>query len=108
MPTNTVVTVKSVGTEDASGLKEISGTEFSVTYTINGSEVGGVFIKNIQPYVSKIKPIQPPRSSGLPNGYIKIWYEVTIGGVPTKSAEFLNEVSLLNDSGNYCEGSPTQ
>ena len=107
MPTNTVVTLKSVGTTDAAGLDEIPGTEFSDTYTINGSEVGGVFVKNIQPYLTKLKPIQPPKSSGLPNGYIKIWYQVTIAGMPTNSLEFLNEVSLLNASSNYCEGTPT-
>ncbi|TFB40872.1 hypothetical protein [Pseudomonas sp. F01002] len=107
MPTNTVVTVKSVGTEDAQGLKEISGTEFSKNYTITGAETSGVFVEHIQPYLTKLKPIQPPRSSGLANGYIKIWYEVTISGMPTQSLSFLNEVSLLNDSGNYCEGTPT-
>ncbi|MBC8997537.1 hypothetical protein IAI51_13460 [Pseudomonas sp. N40(2020)] len=107
MPTNTVVTLKSVGTSDSQGLIEIPGTEFSKTYTITGSETGGQFVENIQPYLTKLKPIQPPFSSGLPNGYIKIWYEVTIFGVPTPSLEFLNEVSLLNDSGNYCEGTPT-
>jgi hypothetical protein len=107
MPTGTVVTLKSVGTEDAQGLVHIAGTEFSKDYPIAGTETGGFFVENIQPYLTKLKPIQPPRSSGLPNGYIKIWYEVTIFGVPTPSVSFLNEVSLLNDSGNYCEGSPT-
>lgn len=107
MPTNTEVTVKSVGTEDAQGLKEIEETRFETKYRIDGSETGGVFTVNIQPYVDKLKPIQPPRSSGLPNGYIKIWYEVTIFGVPTPSTDFFNQVSLLNDSGNYCEGTPT-
>jgi hypothetical protein len=107
MPTGTVVTLKSVGTEDAQGLVPIAGTEFSKNYSITGAETGGVFVENIQPYLTKLKPIQPPRSSSLPNGYIKIWYEVTIFGVPTKSLEFLNEVSLLNDSNNYCEVVPT-
>lgn len=107
MPRGTLVTLFSVGTTDSAGLIEIEGTEFSVEYTINGSETGGVFIRNIQPYLTKLKPIQPPRSSGLPNGYMKIWYKVTIAGVPTDSTHFLNEVSLLNPSGNYCEGTPT-
>ncbi|TWC17617.1 MULTISPECIES: hypothetical protein [unclassified Pseudomonas] len=108
MPANTVVTLKSVGTTDAAGLIPIDGTDYTGTYTITGSETGAIFVKNIEPYLSKIKPIQPPHSSGLPNGFIKIWYEVTIGGVLTPSAEFLNEVSLLNTSYNYCEGTPTK
>ncbi|MGE8186185.1 hypothetical protein [Pseudomonas sp. NPDC086278] len=106
MPTGTTVTVRSVGTSDALGLVEIPGTEFSAPYTINGSETGGIFVLNIQPYLTKLKPIQPPASSGLPNGYIKIWYEITIGGVVNPSTEFFNEVSLLNTSNNYCDGSP--
>lgn len=107
MPTDTVVTLKSVGTTDAAGLLPIDGTEYIGTYSISGAETGGVFVKNIEPYLTKLKPIQPPYTSGLPNGYIKIWYEVTIGGVLTPSQEFLNEVSLLNTSHNYCEGTPT-
>ncbi|WP_202368099.1 hypothetical protein [Pseudomonas sp. MWU318] len=107
MPTGTVVTLKSVGTKDALGQEVISGTEYSDTYTIIGSETGGVFVKNIKPYREKLKPIQPPAGSGLPRGYIKIWYEVRILGVVTPSAHFLNEVSLLNDSNQYCEGTPT-
>lgn len=107
MPIDTVVTLKSVGTSDAAGLNPIVGTEFSDTYMINGTEVGGIFVRNIQPYLTKLKPIQPPHSSGLPNGYIKIWYEVNIEGAPNPSLEFLNEVSLLNASFNYCEGTPT-
>ncbi|UZE20310.1 hypothetical protein LOY70_12175 [Pseudomonas sp. B21-054] len=108
MPLGTVITLKSVGTRDAAGIDLIDGTEFIGTYTIDGTEVGGVFIKLVEPYLTKLKPIQPPHGSGLPNGFIKIWYEVTIGGVVTPSQEFLNEVSLLNTSFNYCEGTPTQ
>ncbi|KAF2395322.1 hypothetical protein [Pseudomonas frederiksbergensis] len=107
MPVNTVVTLKSVGTEDSAGLREILGTEFTGEYTINGSEAGGVFVMNIQPYSTKLKPIQPPFGSGLPNGYIKIWYEVPVSGVQNPSDEFLNVVSLLNDGGFYCEGGST-
>ncbi|WP_422775895.1 hypothetical protein ACOXXE_16140 [Pseudomonas mediterranea] len=107
MPAGTVVTLKSVGTRDSLGLDPIIGTEYSDTYTILGTEPGGEFQKNIEPYLTKIKPIQPPYSSGLPNGFIKVWYEVTIGGVLTPSQEFFNEVSLLNTSHNYCEGTPT-
>lgn len=107
MPAATVVTINSVGTTDALGLVNIPGTEFTDTYTINGGETGGVFVKNIKPYLTKLKPIQPPASSGLPRGYIKIWYTVVIAGVPNPSATFLNEVSLLNTSNNYCDGTPT-
>lgn len=103
MPTGTIVTIESVGTEDSAGLKPISGTEFTTTYRISGSETGGVFRVDIQPYLTKIKPIQPPNGSGLPNGYIKIWYSVVISGVRNPSADFLNIVSLLNDSFKYCE-----
>lgn len=108
MPTGTVVTLRSIGTTDSLGQDPINDTEYSGTYTITGTEVGGVFVKDVEPYLEKIKPIQPPHSAGLPNGYIKIWYEVTIGGVVTPSAEFFHEVSLLNTSYNYCEGTPTQ
>lgn len=108
MPTGTVVTLNSVGTTDAGGLVVIPGTDFTDTYTIDGSETGGVFVKNIKPYLTKLKPIQPPASAGLPNGHIKIWYSVDIAGVPNPSAEFLNEVSLLNTSNNYCDGTPTK
>ncbi len=107
MPIGSTVMVHSVGTEDPAGLVEIPGTEFSEGYPINGGEVGGVFQVNIQPYLTKIKPIQPTRASGLPNGYIKIWYIVMVNGKPEKSIEFLNEVALLNPAGNYCEGTPT-
>ncbi|WP_445571639.1 hypothetical protein [Pseudomonas sp. E102] len=108
MPPGTVVTLKSVGTTDALGLDEIPGTDYLGTYQITGAATGGQFVKNIEPYLTKLKPIQPTHASGLPNGYIKIWYEVDIGGVLTSSLEFLNEVSLLNNSFNYCEGTPTQ
>jgi hypothetical protein len=108
MPTGTAVTVRSVGTSDDAGLNHIPGTEFSVPYSINGTETNGVFTVNIQPYLTKLKPIQPPASAGLPNGYIKIWYEITVGGAVNPSLEFLNEVSLLNTSNNYCEGTPNR
>lgn len=108
MPTGTAVTVRSVGTSDDAGLNHIPGTEFSVPYSINGTETNGVFTVNIQPYLTKLKPIQPPASASLPNGYIKIWYEITVGGAVNPSLEFLNEVSLLNTSNNYCEGTPNR
>ncbi|WP_139834995.1 hypothetical protein [Pseudomonas sp. B35(2017)] len=107
MPVGTVVTLRSIGTTDSQGLMPIPGTDFADTYTITGAEAEGVFIQNIQPYLTKLKPIQPPASSSLPNGYIKIWYEITVAGAPLPSMEFLNEVSLLNASNNYCEGTPT-
>ncbi|MGE8179354.1 hypothetical protein [Pseudomonas fluorescens] len=107
MPKDTVVTVYSIGTEDADGLVEIEGTEFDEDYTIMDGDVGGVFQVNIQPYLTKIKPIQPTADSGLPNGYIKIWYTVPVNGKPAKSREFLNEVALLNPANNYCEGTPS-
>ncbi len=103
MPTGTAVRIRSVGTEDSTGMREISGTEFTTTYSINGSETGGVFTVDVQPYLTKIKPIQPPNGSGLPNGYIKIQYFVPIAGVENPSDIFLNIVSLLNDSFKYCE-----
>ncbi|OAB54413.1 hypothetical protein [Pseudomonas thivervalensis] len=108
MPTGTVVTLKSVGTTDEFGLDEIPGTDYSGEYVIKGTETGGQFEKNIEPYLTKLKPIQPPHSSGLPNGYIKIWYEVDVGGVLTPSLEFINEVSLLNNSFQYCDGTDNQ
>ena len=108
MPATTVVTVHSVGTTDAAGLTEIPGTEFTDTYTIDGSETGGVFVKNIKPYLTKLKPIQPPASAGLPGGHIKIWYSVEIAGASNPSLAFINEVSLLNTSNNYCDGVPNK
>ncbi|RRW54513.1 hypothetical protein EGJ55_14690 [Pseudomonas moraviensis] len=107
MPKDTVVTVYSEGYEDALGTKKIGGTEFWDTYTILGTESPAEFVLNVKPYLTKIKPIQPPFSSGLPNGYIKIWYSILISGAPNPSEEFFNEVSLLNSSNNYCEGTPT-
>lgn len=106
MPAGTVVTLRSVGTTDDKGLDEITGTEFTDTYTIQAGDTVS-FVKNIQPYLTKLKPIQPPFSSGLPNGYIKIWYEVPISGIANPSKTFFNVVSLLNDSNRYCEGTPT-
>lgn len=108
MPIGTVVTVKSHGTKDAAGLEIVPNTEYTGTYTILGNEPGNTFEILIEPYLTKIKPIQPTHDSGMPNGYIKVWYEVTIEGVHTRSLEFFNEVSLLNTSYHYCEGTPTQ
>lgn len=107
MPKDTVVTVYSEGYEDSLGTKKIRGTEFSDTYTVLGTENPAEFVLNVKPYLTKLKPIQPPFSSGLPNGYIKIWYSILISGAPNPSKEFFNEVSLLNSSNNYCEGTPT-
>ena len=107
MPKDTVVTVYSEGYEDPLGTKKILGTEFSDTYTVLGTENPAEFVLNVKPYLTKLKPIQPPFSSGLPNGYIKVWYSILISGAPNPSEEFFNEVSLLNSSNNYCEGTPT-
>lgn len=107
MPTGTIVRVYSVGTEDSAGLNEIPGTDFFEDYEITGLEVGKVFQVNIQPYLTKVKAIQPTAGSGLPNGYIKVWYTVPVNGIDKKSIEFLNEVALLGSGGNYCEGTPT-
>ncbi|WP_434589032.1 hypothetical protein J3Q09_14785 [Pseudomonas sp. R4-83] len=107
MPKDTVVTVYSQGYEDELMTKEVLGTDFSDTYTVLGTESPAEFVLNVKPYLTKLKPIQPPFSSGLPNGYIKIWYSILISGAPNPSEEFSNEVSLLNSSNNYCEGTPT-
>lgn len=101
MPAGTVVTVKSVGTTDATGNTEVPGTQFSDTYRVTGMEPNGEFVLDVQPYLEKLKPIQPPNGSSQPNGWIKIWYEVP--GVPDPSTALFNEVRFLNTSFNYCD-----
>ncbi|POA29431.1 MULTISPECIES: hypothetical protein [unclassified Pseudomonas] len=105
MPKGTHVMVHSVGTVDATGREEIPGTKFYKDYTVTGVEVGGQIQVHV-PYVPYIKHIQPPMESGLPSGYIKIWYIFEVNGSPTKSDEFFHQVMLLS-SGLYCEGTPT-
>ncbi|MBU6957285.1 hypothetical protein KRR23_05985 [Pseudomonas sp. CVAP len=101
MPKGSVVEVHSVGTYDRLGFEIIEGTQFFGTYTITGSEAGKVFTLNIQPYSTKIKPIQPPLESGMLNGVIKIWYVVRVNGQPVSSEMFVREVRLLS-GGMYC------
>ncbi|MDP9708876.1 UNVERIFIED_ORG: hypothetical protein J2X80_000949 [Pseudomonas fluorescens] len=103
MPEGTIVTVYSQGYEDALGTKPVKDTDFKDTYTVTGSENPSEFVLNVKPYLTRLKPIQPPNGSGLPNGYIKVWYSILIAGHPNPSEEFFNEVSLLNGDFKYCD-----
>ncbi|MDU9035345.1 hypothetical protein [Pseudomonas corrugata] len=106
MPAGTVVTLKSQGYEDGTGTGMVGGTDFTDTHRVTDAEVtAGVFEHDIQPYMTKIRPIQPAHGTGAPRGWIKIWY--TVPGVPDPSEELFKEVSLLNSSYNYCEENPT-
>ncbi|WP_347905923.1 hypothetical protein [Pseudomonas purpurea] len=102
---NKVVVVRSIGTLDKEGLQPILGTEFYGPYTVGGAETE--FAVDIKPYLQYIKPIQPAPGSGQPNGYIKVWYEVPVGGQTIPSASVIKEVDLIGD-GHYCEGTPTR
>lgn len=102
---NKVVTVRSVGTKDKLGLEAIPGTEFFEPVSVGGTETE--FSVDIKPYLEKIKPIQPAPGSGIPNGYIKVWYEVPVDGDSVPSDPVIKEVDLIAD-GNYCEGTPTR
>lgn len=103
MPEKSVITVHSVGTKDREGHEVIPGTEFSKNHTVTSDEVdAGQFVEWIQPYLDKLKPIQPSQGSGQLNGALKVWYTVLVEGKSTPSDEFLREVRLLS-SGVYCE-----